>query len=405
MASILKSSKDKPMLRLDDFLYFLHSENKSKTRTYWRCTERDKCNARCTTASDDITQVFANGKEKHTHPPNKPELEAREAVQRIKRRAETHPNEPPAAIIAGEIRHEHGEEVLYNLPERQNLRRAVNRYQNRTRPSNPGNLGELEVRAPYTQTLKGEKILFYHSGRGNEDTVLIFTTKDILKKLCDSSTIFSDGTFQTAPDMFLQLFTVHGIYRQHLFPFVYALTVNKSEATYDILFGALKSLAQDEGLTLHPSTAMSDFELANMNAVRTHFPGVIVKGCLFHFAQSIWGNAVSNGLQTSYKEDEVIREQILHIFGLPFLPQEDVKEVFDGLIEDENLSEPVLRLYETVDTTYVNGRRARGRRRAIAYRRGTQSKCGTCTMLLFLTNIELITWWRGSTTNFKDRSR
>ena len=206
-------------------------------RQYWRCTERDKCNARCSTPVDDHTKILRDGTSKHTHAPEKAEIGAKKAVQRMKRRAEQHPNEPPDRILAMEIQDEHDKEVLANLPETENLRRYVNRTQNRLRPRNPQNLAEVEIVDPYKdKTRAGDKFLFYDSGIGGEDRVIIFTTEKNIKRLCESPSIFSNGTFKSAPNMFTQMFTLRGRYKWYLFPFVFALTTTKNEITYGMLY-------------------------------------------------------------------------------------------------------------------------------------------------------------------------
>ena len=364
MAYSILSSKKKPMIVLNGFLYVQHSKSKNGEKQYWRCYERDRCNARCTTDGADFTQVISDGTKKHTHPETKAEIAAKAVVQRIKRHAEDHPTEHPSKIVAVEIENEDDDEVLAHLPERENLRRFTNRTQNRTRPANPTNLAELHISPPYDVTKKGEKFFFYDSGEGEENRVIIFTTERNLRYLCNSPIIFSNGTFKTAPDMFVQLFTVHGLYRNHLFPFVYALTTNKDENSYNTLYRELKRICAEYNLVLSPTTMMSDFELANINASERNFPGVIIKLCLFHLNQSIWRQVEQNGLKTDYTENPQVRHAIQHLLGLAFVPLEDVEEVFNDIMEDD-LPEAVLSVYETVEKTYVTGTPARGRRRAV----------------------------------------
>jgi len=156
----MASTKNQPMLVWNNFVYSKHSKKKKGDTQYWRCTERDKCNARCSTPVDDHTKILRDGSSKHTHIPEKAEIEAKKAMQRIKRRAEQQPNEPPDRILAMELQDEHDEEVLANLPETENLGRYVNRTQNRLRPRNPQNLAEVEIVDPY-KTRAGDKFLFY----------------------------------------------------------------------------------------------------------------------------------------------------------------------------------------------------------------------------------------------------
>ena len=293
-----------------------------------------------------------DGTLKHTHPPITPEIKAKEAVDRIQRRAQDHPNEPPQQVIAPELRNEHNEEVLAHLPEHQNLRRSINRMQNWSRPNNPADLNSLNIVEPYTTTIKGQRFLQCDSGPYNEKRLIIFTTKESLRILCESPMIFSNGTFKTAPHMFTQLFTVHGLYLKHLFPLVYALTTHKDKETYDL--EEIKSLTTQNGYTFRPETMMSDFELASMNAARAHVVGIRINGCLFHLSQSTWRHVEENGLATAYTNDEEVRAQIQHL-GLPLVPLEDISEVFEDISQDD-LSAQVAAVYETFEVTYVHGR-------------------------------------------------
>jgi len=126
---------------------------------------------------------------------------------------------------------------------------------------------------------------------------------------------------------------------------VFALTTAKNEITHGMLYREIKAIAEELGYDLQPITAMSDFELANMNANRDAFPGVIIKGCLFHFGQSIWRNVEDKGLRSSYVDDREVRQQIQHVLGLPFVPLDDVIDVFNDIMEDD-LSDAVLEVYE-----------------------------------------------------------
>ena len=308
--------KRKTTTGIKKILYVQHSKNPKGTRQYWRCNERHMCNAGCTTSSEDFTEILRDGTSQHTHPPNQAEIAAR-AVQRVKRHAGEHPNQPAKQIIMAETRDENGEEVLAHLPEAQNSVRLVNRAQNRRRPLSPNDLLDLEVLAPYDVTIRNQKFLQYDSGPHEEFRVIIFTTKRNIARLCASTMIFSNGTFKTAPDMFVQLFTVHGLYKNHLFPFAYALTTSKDEVTYDILLRELKNIAEREGFDLKPTTMMSDFELANINQAKAHFPGVRIKNYLFHFSQNIWHNCVERALKTAYTDNKPIRESCTFLDSPP----------------------------------------------------------------------------------------
>lgn len=68
------------------------------------------------------------------------EIEVKEIVQEIRRRAESETNTAPSRIVDTVIENE---KILVRLPGRQNLFRRINRVQNKQRPKNPQSLNEV----------------------------------------------------------------------------------------------------------------------------------------------------------------------------------------------------------------------------------------------------------------------
>lgn len=100
--------------------------------------------------------------------------------------------------------------------------------------------------------------------------------------------IFIDGTFKIVPEQFCQLYTVHGKFMNQLFPFIFALLPSKSQYIYEQFWKNLKQASHALNISLDIKEIFSDFEASAINAVSTIFPTSIVKGCYFHFTQSIW---------------------------------------------------------------------------------------------------------------------
>ena len=66
-------------------------------------------------------------------------------------------------------------------------------------------------------------------------------------------------------------------------PVICALLPNKTQATYEQLFEALKQLEP----RLQPTTVMIDFEITAKQAITSVFPQVALAGCYFHLGQSL----------------------------------------------------------------------------------------------------------------------
>ena len=66
--------------------------------------------------------------------------------------------------------------------------------------------------------------------------------------------------------------------------------------TYTVLSGVLNSTPTNQ--------VASDFEAAVWSAARQVLPGVLQRGCAFHFSQAVWRNIQAVGLQCAYTSDE-----------------------------------------------------------------------------------------------------
>ncbi|XP_052127756.1 uncharacterized protein LOC127750338 [Frankliniella occidentalis] len=360
-----KTKRGGDCVAYNGYMYHYHSANPKRTRKYWRCELRKQCNARITTNFAAV-EVLLDGTAQHQHQPAHAEVEVREVVSAIRQRALDDPGVAPEAIIRSELRNVVDPEVQMQLPERPALRRMVNRAQNAARPGMPTNLQDIVIVAPYTRTASGERFLHYDSGPGDEERILMFTTKENLRILCMSIILFADGTFKTVPNMFLQMYSIHGEFRDNIFPLVFCLTVRKSEDTYRRMYSELIHMCEQYHFHLQPEIIMQDFELAAMNAAKALFPNVQIKGCLFHFSQSIWRKVASAGLRDAFvdRDDSTIRDNFRELVGLAFVPIAEVEQRFDEI--KGNMHRDMEPVVKHLEKTYIRGeppRRPATRRR------------------------------------------
>jgi hypothetical protein len=89
------------------------------------------------------------------------------------------------------------------------------------------------------------------------------------------------------PSIFAQLYTLHGVYRNAVFPLVFTLLPDKQQATYEKLINQLLVLRP----TWNPKSVMADFEKAAINSFQKVFntptTQITVSGCFFHLQKSI----------------------------------------------------------------------------------------------------------------------
>ena len=84
---------------------------------------------------------------------------------------------------------------------------------------------------------------------------------------------------------------------------------------YTQLFTALKNEAKTHNLVLDPQVLMADFELAVIASFRLSFKNAKVKGCLFHFGQSLFKKLSQLHLKEDYLEDESFRVKFKSLFN------------------------------------------------------------------------------------------
>lgn len=102
---------------------------------------------------------------------------------------------------------------------------------------------------------------------------------------------------------------------------------------------------------------MMDFKTALTNAIRLLLPNAHVRRCLFHFSQSLWQKIPSLGLTREHITESNTRKCATMLFGLPFVPLEDVNETSKHIAEnaEENLDD----LMDYVEKKYAHGRHGR----------------------------------------------
>jgi hypothetical protein len=139
--------------------------------------------------------------------------------------------------------------------------------------SSPTNLIELTLPPEYTQASNGAPFLLHDSGASN-DRILLFSTARNLDLMAQCNHWFADGTFKTTSPLFGQVYTIHAVKYHNVIPTIFVLMSNRTEATYNRVQDALKSLNQN----LHPSSIMTDYEQAALKASQAAFPSAIQRG-------------------------------------------------------------------------------------------------------------------------------
>ncbi|CAF3794187.1 unnamed protein product [Rotaria magnacalcarata] len=205
-----------------------------------------------------------------------------------------------------------------------------------------------------TMTIRNDKFLQFDSGPGDH-RLIIFSSPEQLKILEETEEILIDGTFKVTPVIFTQLYTIHGVYRNCVFPLVFALLSDKQQQTYQRLINELRRLCP----SWNPKSVMVDFEKGAINAFQGTFTTLSISGCFFHLQKSIQRKLQDLGLKTNYENDSKFAYDVNKIAALAFLLPSDVNQGFDDLYGSlPSILEPVLDYFED---TYIGRRRPNGR--------------------------------------------
>ena len=345
MAQIIYSGKT-AYLHLRGFLYLKHSKGAGNI-TYWKCRKLHECGARATTTLEGQTVKLLRAvkDDDHTHAPNVEEVTALRIVRGMKRRASEHPETPPVQVLR--CLQEVPSAVLSQLPDRENLRKAITRVRLRELPATPRDIDDLGIIPErFRRIIKREQFLLYDSLEDDDadeacGRILVFATTDNLRTLGKARTWYVDGTFQVVPSIFFQLFVIMGSVVQRVndveqivaLPLVYAALENKETQTYRKVLEVTVHSLEEIGAQTNPQVIMSDFELAIINAARATVGEV--SGCLFHLCQSVFRRVQSEGLQSAYNDvdDRSIKRATQMMCALAFVPVRDVPETFDMFVD------------------------------------------------------------------------
>ena len=154
------------------------------------------------------------------------------------------------------------------------------------RPKEPKSLSEFTIEEGWAETANGQQLLIHDSGPGSNQRVIVFANSEGIRHLTTKGEWFMDGTFDTAPKLFTQLYIIQAKLGESC---AYALLTGKSQGLYEEMLRAICDKAEDFGFTLDPEVVHMEFDRAVNNAVKhTFWPHVNTKGCFYHLTQSSW---------------------------------------------------------------------------------------------------------------------
>ncbi|CAM4850845.1 unnamed protein product [Rotaria magnacalcarata] len=215
---------------------------------------------------------------------------------------------------------------IVRLPARDNIKRRIRmlRHNNQVvkEPNDP-NFPSAPIQL--TKTARKDHFLRCDTGPG-DDRILIFASDEQVDVLQDTEEFLVDGAFKVVPDIFYQLYIIHGVFRDHAIPLIYALLRRKTKETYQHLIREILNIAP----RWSPRAVMLDFEQASFGAFQAAFPNASLSGCYFHLRQSIHRKLQELDHQNQYQTDPIFAHNIHKIAALAFLEPNSVVNGFES---------------------------------------------------------------------------
>ena len=287
----------------------------------------------------------------HTHQPDPIRRDVLRIRDNLRNRAQNTQEAPRQVLLNGLAGI--NDAVAAHMPNLETVRRDIRRQ--RQRAGNPLAVPASRDDVPnpipneYTVTNNNAPFLVWDSG--DNDRILIFATEEKLRLLQNTEHWFADGTFDTVPNIYSQLYTFHAMIQGMVVTCLYALLPNKTRATYTKLIQQLLHLNPNfnpESLMVLPIY----FEIGFILSFQQLFPATLIKGCFFHLSQIIYPQVVDHGLLARYRDDVEFVQEVRMIAALSFVPVNDVIDAFNALAgnADANL-QPIL---DHIEDNYID---------------------------------------------------
>ncbi len=267
--------------------------------------------------------------ERHNHPADDAFIARQAVVSKMRNAICNDPTRPIRRVYNDIITLESSDDEDDNLPipDFLSVRSALHRHRQTFYPPIPRSVHDVVVRGQWRKTWKGERYLVHQDPQWG---LLIYMSPKSAIALQKCDDLYVDGTFSVCPKPFKQILTIHGMYKDRVIPFVFGILQSKDTALYrEMLSQVARHVHLISGRPFNPTRFICDFEMSLRNAIEAEFPNASVKGCYFHYCQSIWRNVQKHGLTSSYRRNRSVRKIIKKIMSLGYIPTAIVRNTFN----------------------------------------------------------------------------
>ena len=228
------TNKGYPKIIINGYAYIKDRNN--VTSIAWKCS-RKGCKGRLSTKYNYQETLEAVELGQHHHPPDPAGVAATIAVGRMKDTAVLS-QEPPRRVVSDTVIGLR-DEVLVKMPNRENLRRTIQRKRQHHEAFPPIPQGlDFAVHPEFRSvTINNQERRFLLADTLEdpelEGRIILFATDEMLDLLVECPNWMADGTFKVSTEHFIQMYTVHAILGGDVFPCIYAFLSSKNQQTYE----------------------------------------------------------------------------------------------------------------------------------------------------------------------------
>ena len=311
---------------------YVYTADKPKANGHhrWQCRDRRLYKPTCTARL--ITDGNSPGNNvitvpTHCHPASHREVLKAKAISDIK--YSTSATTPGSVVkdvlqtVPADVRGE-----LSMNPEK--LKKLNRRYRAKIQlaPSNPSTAAEIVIPYEFLVDVFDRTFLQHDITTAEGYRILLFAS-DISLNAANAASVsitYADGTFSVCPPQFEQVWIIRGHFDHDTpLPILYALLQNKRLPSYLAVVEFLHSRCP----RLNPVSVILDFEQNEHKAFLTFYPRARIQGCLWHFTNCHLKKCKK--VFPGFMKDTPLRELCSYVFGLPFVPVDDVLQAWSEL--------------------------------------------------------------------------
>ncbi|XP_033105694.1 uncharacterized protein LOC117107990 [Anneissia japonica] len=344
---IVKNSTQRSHPKLIDtngYSYTQQTESKHGIR--WRCTVRNK-RVFCGATILQKGNMCKKGPKTHCHSGNPKGVLALSVINQVKKQAREQLQKSATQIVNEVLVNNAGCPGDEKKLKFDNLKRVANRFRQKTRPVEPKVLEfDIQHDALPPGFLKGD---IATEGRHH----LILATATQLQHLSKAKEWYIDTTSKLVKPPFYQLLTVQCFTQKDdkimQVPFAFFLMSGKRKRDYKIILKAFRCLFPHG---IHLSELVVDFDSDLWVSLAKVFPGVPIKGCAYHWKQTIWKCIKDLGMYQAYMGNGIKHDILNQLMGLPYMPVDVIPNLFKRM--QKNVHSPDLQLvFDVINSQWI----------------------------------------------------